>query len=69
MVDTEFSLIEAIVNKPNPVIFDVGGYKGIYAQNFLSAFPGADIYIFESIPRYIENIKARGSSLMRPMTP
>jgi FkbM family methyltransferase len=51
------------ISNPNPIIFDVGGYKGDFSDLILKTIPGAKIFIFEPaylfykvlVKKYIDN--------------
>jgi len=40
------------ISNPNPIIFDVGGYKGHFSDLILKTLPGAKIFIFEPVYLY-----------------
>jgi FkbM family methyltransferase len=51
------------ISNPNPIIFDVGGYRGDFSDLILKTLPGAKIFIFEPaylfykllVKKYIDN--------------
>jgi len=45
----------------NPIIFDLGGYKGDWVQEALNRFHNPTIYVFEPVKRFYEIIKKRYS--------
>lgn len=51
--------IVSLVNKPNPVIFDIGANDGADTARFCKMFPDGKFYAFEPDPRAIAKFKSR----------
>jgi len=51
--------IVSLINKPNPVIFDIGCNDGNDTARFCKMFPNGRIYAFEPDPRAINKFKSR----------
>lgn len=54
--------IVSLLDKPDPVIFDIGCNDGSDAQRFLRLLPGAQLYCFEPDPRPVARFKENGFS-------
>lgn len=48
--------------KDNPIIFDLGGYKGDWANECLNRYNNPTIYIFEPVSIFYDQIKIRYES-------
>ncbi|PDT05469.1 FkbM family methyltransferase, partial [Rhizobium sp. M1] len=54
--------IVSLLDKPNPVIFDIGCNDGSDAQRFLRLLPSAQLYCFEPDPRAAARFKEKMGS-------
>jgi len=51
--------LKDIINKPNPLIIEIGCWNGNDTELFLNVFPECKIFGFEPDPRNIERIRAK----------
>tara|TARA_R100001443_G_scaffold117384_2_gene141877 strand:- start:2595 stop:3224 length:630 start_codon:yes stop_codon:yes gene_type:complete len=54
------NLIKTLIDKPDPIILDVGSFDGEDSNEFASVMPDCKIYAFEADPASLESFKAIG---------
>jgi FkbM family methyltransferase len=55
----ELRVIKRLIKNENPVIFDVGGNLGLWSENILNMFQGAQVHVFEPSEAHFIKLSTR----------
>ena len=59
-MEEEIAAARVVIHRPDPVVLDIGANVGAWTQLFLSAIPGAKVFLFEPSPQCWPEIEKRG---------
>lgn len=58
-VGIDITILQRLIGKPNPVIFEIGAHQGEDSRNLSNLFPNGKLYLFEPDSRAYEKLLAQ----------